>query len=114
MRGMSEKWKHRTFTPEQKEAFRIPLLRALVEFGGEATSRAVTDRVGEMMAGILNRVDREQLKSRRHQIRWRNTVSWARKELLEDGLLERSDRVGVWKISSEGRRWLAQTQRAAS
>lgn len=90
-------------TPEP--AFRVPILTALVEAGGSLTMRETLDRVAEILVDELNEVDRQTLPSDDRQIRWRNTAQWARNNLADEGLLDRSTR-GVWAITDAGRAWL--------
>ncbi|MDW7983039.1 MAG: hypothetical protein RMH81_09545 [Thermomicrobium sp.] len=54
-------------TPQ--EAFRRPILEALVELGGRASSTEVLERVGQRMADRLTPADHEPLPSN-GQIRW--------------------------------------------
>jgi restriction system protein len=91
-------------TPE--EAFRLPILEALVELGGSAGITEVLDMVGPKMQGTLNKYDRQAMSSDPKQIRWRNTAQWCRHTLVREGLLERDSPRGVWEISSKGRRAL--------
>ncbi len=91
-------------TPQ--EAFRIPILRALVSMGGRGKVSDVLDRVEPLVAGQLRAVDREPLPSDHRQPRWRNSAQWARLELVTDGLLRSDSPRGVWEISEEGRRLL--------
>lgn len=90
-------------TPEP--AFRIPILTVLIEAGGSLPMRDAIDKVGELMAGDLTDVDRRSLPSDDRTVRWRNTAQWARNNLADDGLLDRSTR-GVWAITDEGRNWM--------
>jgi hypothetical protein len=63
-------------TPQ--EAFRIPILEALVELGGRGTVQAVLDRVEQKMANALNEFDRAPLPSAPRTPRWRNAARWCR------------------------------------
>jgi restriction system protein len=89
-------------TPE--DAFRRPILEALVELGGSGGLNEVLDLVGEKMAGTLNRYDRQAMPSDPGQVRWRNTAQWCRLGLVREGLLRADSPRGVWEISSQGRR----------
>lgn len=91
-------------TPE--DAFRTPILQALVELGGSGDINKVIDLVGTQMEGTLNRYDRQQMPSDPTQIRWRNTAQWCRLALVREGLLRADSPRGVWEISPEGRRAL--------
>jgi restriction system protein len=90
-------------TPEP--AFRVPILSVLIEAGGSLPMRDAIDRVGELMADDLNEVDRKPLPSDERTVRWRNTAQWARNNLADEGLLDRSTR-GIWAITDQGRTWM--------
>ena len=89
-----------------------PILRALVDAGGSAPAKAVTDRVGELLAPRLTAADRELNRS--GEVRWRNRVAFSRLRLVERGLLCRGSRRGVWEISPEGRAAVGQAPIAAT
>ena len=91
-------------TPE--DAFRMPILEALVELGGSAGITEVIDLVGAKMGEKLNKYDRQFMPSDPNQIRWRNTVQWSRFALVREGLLEADSPRGVWEISPKGRKVL--------
>jgi hypothetical protein len=86
-------------TPQ--EQYRLPILQALVEMGGKARTGRVLDRVGELMAGILNDFDRERLPQGR-DIRWRNTAMWERLDMVKEGLLSDQSPNGTWEITEAG------------
>lgn len=98
--------KRGTRTPEA--AFRVPILTALAEAGGPAPLGDVLDRVGALMADVLNDVDRQPLPSDADAVRWRNTAQWSRNELVKLGLMAPSRERGVWEIADAGRRFLAE------
>jgi len=91
-------------TPEEK--YYQPILSALVELGGRGKVREVLRRVEEKMKPLLQQVDYELLPSGR-QVRWCNTAEWARKQLVERGLMKADSPKGLWEISSEGKTWVA-------
>jgi hypothetical protein len=86
-------------TPQ--EQYRLPILQALVEMGGKARTRHVLDRVGELMAEILNDFDRDRLPQGR-DIRWRNTAMWERLDMVKEGLLSDHSPNGTWEITEAG------------
>jgi hypothetical protein len=90
-------------TPQ--EAFRIPILKALTEMGGQGATSDVLDQVGEMMEGQLNEIDRQMLPSGT-SVRWRNKAQWARNALVNEGLMASDSPRGVWEITEEGRELL--------
>lgn len=91
-------------TPE--EAFRRPILEALVELGGSAPMNEVLERVGAKMSSVLNQYDREPLPSDPRSIRWKNTAQWCRNTLVREGLMKSDSPRGIWEISDAGRKWL--------
>jgi len=96
----------------REDAFRVPVLQALVQLGGSASVTEVMDKVGDLMKRQLNEYDRSSLPSTPGSPRWRNTAQWARNGLVREGLLASDSPRGTWEITEEGERWLAtQTKR---
>ncbi len=91
-------------TPE--DAFRRPILEALVELGGRAPIGEVLNRVEQKMEGVLNRYDYESLPSDPRSPRWRNTAQWCRNTLVREGLMKSDSPHGIWEIAEEGQKWL--------
>jgi restriction system protein len=89
------------------EAYRIPILQALVELGGSARTATVLERVHELMSPFLNEYDHASLPSKKNVPRWRNTAEWARLAMRDEGLLAADSPYGTWEITDAGRRWLA-------
>jgi len=93
-------------TPE--EAYRLPILKALVDLGGSGTIDAVLERVQAMMADRLNQYDLAPLLSDESLPRWRNTAQWARNALRAEGLLKPDSPRGLWELIPAGRQAAAQ------
>ncbi|HXF05414.1 MAG TPA: winged helix-turn-helix domain-containing protein [Blastocatellia bacterium] len=93
-------------TPE--EAYRLPILRALVAMGGEGTVSAVLERVYQEMEPHLKPIDLKPLPSDAKTPRWRNTAQWARNSMVREGLLRNDSPRGVWAITERGRAYLRQ------
>ncbi len=87
----------------------LPILQVLEEMGARGVVADVLDRVGEIMAGVLNEHDRGTLNS--GDIRWRNTAQWARQRMKEQGLLASNSPTGIWEITEMGRRRLCEQKR---
>jgi restriction system protein len=87
-------------TPQK--AYRVPILRALEEMGGQGRTAEVVDRVGEMMEDQFTEWDRQMLPSGT-DIRWRNKAQWARNSMVNDGLLAPDSPYGIWEITEKGR-----------
>lgn len=92
-----------TLLPEQ--AYEKPLLRALVDAGGEAPYRNVLDSVGQSLERALMPADFEKLSS--GGIRWHSRLQFVRLRLIERGELDRDAPRGVWRITDAGRKALA-------
>lgn len=95
-------------TPE--DAFRRPILEALMEMDGSASVEQVLDLVGEKMKTVLNDYDRQPLVSYPNTVRWRNTAQWCRNSMVQEGLLKADSPRGVWEISDKGREALEHGQ----
>jgi len=90
-------------TPDR--AYRVPILRALVEAGGAGRAGEILDRVYAMMRDRLNIYDQHLLPSGREE-RWRNTARWERGAMKKAGLLAADSPAGIWEITEAGRRYL--------
>ncbi|GIW05319.1 MAG: hypothetical protein KatS3mg060_0124 [Dehalococcoidia bacterium] len=93
-------------TPE--DAFRLPILRALVALGGSAPLHSVLARVFKEVRGSLTEVDFETLPSEPTTPRWQKTAQWARMSLVTDGLMRDDSPRGIWAISERGVAYLAE------
>ena len=91
-------------TPEM--AYYVPILKALVEMGGNARMGDVLTRVEQIMRSTLKPVDYDLLNSTAEP-RGRNTGQWARDRLVRNGFVKANSPHGVWEISDAGRRQLA-------
>lgn len=78
------------------EAFYGPIVRVLREAGGELPTRQAVERVGQLVEHDLNEIDRGVLKS--GEARWRNTVRWARNDLIKKGDLDPDAPHGTWRL----------------
>jgi restriction system protein len=76
-----------------------PLLDALRSLGGSGTPDEVTERIARDL-NIPDEVQNELQPS--GQLRFKNLVAWARKNLVREGLLDSSKR-GVWSLTERGR-----------
>lgn len=94
---------HGLVTPQ--EAFRIPLLKTLVDMGGRGRTGIVLDKVGKIMDPLLTEQDRRYLVGR-NEVRWRNAICWERNECVREGLLIKGSPRGIWEISERGRQYL--------
>ena len=77
-----------------------PILKALVEVGGEARRAEIEPAVERIMASTFRRGDRDVLA--RGQTRWQRMIRRARKQLIAEGWLEESSGE-VWRITAAGR-----------
>lgn len=89
-----------------EDAFRRPILEALVELGGRADMSKVLELVERKMQGVLNEYDRQPLPADSKTLRWRNTAQWSRNTMVREGLLKGDSPRGIWEISEHGRKAL--------
>ncbi len=106
-RRVSERLPRGLRTPIKE--FKVPILVVLVELGGRGRAADVLDRVGEKLEAVLTPHDWDPLQS--GEIRWRYTVRWARKAMVEEGLLANNSPIGIWEITPAGLEWLARLRR---
>jgi hypothetical protein len=85
--------------PEQR--YELPLLRALIEAGGEAPFSAVRESVGRALSDELTPADHETLTS--GGVRWHSRLQFVRLRLIERGELDRDAPRGIWRITEAGR-----------
>jgi restriction system protein len=85
------------------DEFRYPILAALARLGGSGQVHAVLHIVEEIMGEQLNKYDYQPLPSNPNSVRWKNTASWERHNMVQDGLLAPDSARGVWEITAAGR-----------
>ncbi len=88
-----------TLLPE--EHYEGPLLRALVNAGGQAPYRDVVNVVGSELKDQLMPADFETLDS--GSVRWQSRLQFVRLRLIERGFLDRQTPRGIWGITDQGR-----------
>ena len=93
-----------------QEAFFKPILAALVARGGSARKSDIVADLEASMGASLTAHDRMELPSNPHEIRWQNTVAWARHDLRLAGRIKDDSPQGIWEISDAGREWLGTTE----
>lgn len=92
-----------TLLPEER--YERPLLKALVDAGGQAPYRDVVEAVGRELKSELLPADFESLTS--GSIRWKSRLQFVRIRLIERGYLDKNAPRGVWGVTDEGRTALA-------
>ena len=97
-----------TLLPEQQ--YELPLLRALVDAGGEAPYREVLESVGRALSDDFMPADHETLAS--GGVRWHSRLQFVRLRLVERGEMDREAPRGIWRITGAGRQ-VAQNGSAA-
>jgi hypothetical protein len=90
-------------TPQDR--YWLPILQTLSDLGCKGHTHLVLDRVGIIMANILNDIDLGNLPTR-DEPRWRNTASWVRLDMVKAGYLSDRSPNGTWEITEEGRKYL--------
>jgi hypothetical protein len=97
--------KRRTRTLGGRKWLHPLLLIALVEAGGQQSNRWVTSWVLSKIQSQLIPEDHERVKT--GETRIENQIAWARKDLVDDGRMDRGTSIGTWSISGCGRTWLS-------
>ncbi|MCX7964842.1 MAG: hypothetical protein D6691_12580 [Candidatus Hydrogenedentota bacterium] len=97
---------HRQGERTPHEAFRKPILEALVKLGGKAPVSDVLLLVREQMRPYFKPADWAPLASNPTTSRWRNAAQWCRLFLVQEGLLKEDSPRGIWEITEAGREWL--------
>ncbi|MBM3140204.1 MAG: hypothetical protein FJZ92_08330 [Chloroflexi bacterium] len=95
-----------------EDAYYVPILKAIETSGGEARSGEVVSYVGERLRERMSDYDRGTTAT--GNVRWKNRVQFARLRLVQQGYLEGSSEKGIWRISTRGRKWLAEQTPAKS
>jgi restriction system protein len=91
--------------PKQHEV-EMPLLRTLVELGGEAKPQSVYPHVTKQFKSLLTEEDlAARLPSSPSTFKWHNLVQWVRQRLVDRGDIDGATR-GLWRISDQGRKRL--------
>lgn len=88
-----------TLLPEQR--YELPLLRALIDAGGEAPYREVLESVGRALSDEFMPADHETLSS--GSVRWHSRLQFVRLRLVERGEMDREAPRGIWRITEAGR-----------
>lgn len=78
------------------------LLQVLADGGGQMRRPDAIAAVGERLRPEFTAVDMSQTDTGR--LRWRVRTAWARKYLVQEGLLRADSERGVWELTDEGRR----------
>ena len=83
--------------------FCFPILEALDRLDGAGKVQEVLRMVEEILSGQLNKYDYQALPSDSNSVRWKNTASWERYNMVQEGLLAADSQRGVWEITDAGR-----------
>lgn len=86
-----------------RSAFRLPILKALIEKGGAASIQDVLLRVEQLIGSGFTAADYEPYPATPNQSRWQVTARLARADMIQDGLLKGDSAPGRWEITSAGR-----------
>lgn len=89
--------------PNQKD-IQLPLLKELMNLGGEARSGEVYDKV----ASHFTSLSADDLKSKRGpgSSRWALWVRWTKQQLVQNGEIVSPHR-GLWKLTDKGKKRLS-------
>ncbi len=82
----------------------IPILEVLVEFGGKSDVKSVLEKVYLKVKDSLTPKDLEilELLESNGEPRWRNNARWARKHMINHGLLNKNSPYGIWEVTQKG------------
>lgn len=87
-----------------EESIRLPLLRVIVDAGGELTLRNAVTNVATFFPQLTEQDKQLRLPSGKG-ILFTNRVQWTRQKLVELGHLYREPR-GLWRITPQGKKFL--------
>ena len=88
-----------TLLPEVR--YERPLLKALIDAGGQSPYREVVEAVGRELKDELMEADFETLSS--GSVRWQSRLQFVRLRLIERGCLDKNSPRGIWGITDAGR-----------
>ena len=88
------------------KVFRMPVLQALINLGGEAQRKQVLIELETLMAYQLTENDWHTLPSDGKSIRWHKIATHARTSLLNEGYITVDVKKGSWAITPEGKKAL--------
>jgi len=91
----------------------IPILKVLVQNGGQARQQDVFYTIERQMKNRFNHIDYEILKDGR-TYRWQKNIAFARYNMVKQGLLVQNSQRGTWEISQEGIRYLERMQKPSN
>ncbi len=94
-------------TPERE--YYVPILEALEELGGRGYVDEVLKIVYAKMRERFTEDDLLLLPAG-GDYRWHNTAQWARRHMVDEGLLRDDSPRGVWEMTEAGRKYLEQSR----
>ena len=106
-RGLAKQAAKEAFQPQApdiplpRKHYALPILRALDQLGGSASTNAVLARIYQLMADELRPIDLSQRSD--GQVYWENRTHDMRRELVSRGLMKDNSLHGMWEISEAGR-----------
>ncbi len=107
--SQKKKRRHRASQGEitTQKTFDIPILETLIEQGGQGRAKKILAQVEMKMKGTLTQHDYETIPSG-NAIRWKRTAEWSAKRMRDTGLLCADSPRGIWEISENGEKYLAE------
>ena len=81
--------------------YELPILESLYELKGSAKAKNVLGMVETRVKHLLTDIDYQILSDGREP-RWRKTANFARRDLVNRGLLASDSEWGVWELTDEG------------
>lgn len=83
-----------------------PILEVLIEEGGQAPVRQVVQSVERKMKSRFKLGDRK--KNFDGSEKWEKQVNYQRLAMKHEGLLANDSPRGIWEITEQGKKWLAE------
>ena len=83
-----------------RSEYRNPMLRVLLRLGGSAPRPVVLDNLFQIMKPIFTPLDLEEYKN--GEITWRESASYLRLALVDEGILKSGSPRGIWELSEKG------------
>lgn len=95
----------RTRGATRRSEYRLPILRILLEKGGQAKQSEILKIIEIRMREHFNNLDLEILRDG-YSKRWERNAQFERYHMVREGLLKSDSPWGIWEITEDGRKYL--------
>lgn len=89
----------------QTKDYYTVILDILTKKEGKAQTKVVLSEIYRIMKPYFNAIDLGQLKYA-GDVRWKYKAMWARKQMVDEGLLKSDSERGIWEITTKGKEYL--------